>query len=66
MLWKLYVIALPVFFAVDMVWLGLVAKGFCRQELEVWGAVAHGRHSRRRMRRFGVLRCQTPIRVAMP
>ncbi|MBM3696591.1 MAG: DUF2177 family protein [Actinobacteria bacterium] len=33
MLWKLYVIALPVFFAVDMVWLGLVAKGFYRQQI---------------------------------
>ncbi len=28
MIWKLYLIALPVFFAVDMVWLGLVAKEF--------------------------------------
>lgn len=25
---KLYLIALPVFFLIDMVWLGLVAKGF--------------------------------------
>ncbi|MEN9390400.1 MAG: hypothetical protein RLZZ283_500 [Candidatus Parcubacteria bacterium] len=25
---KLYVIALPVFFAIDMLWLGVVAKGF--------------------------------------
>jgi uncharacterized membrane protein len=32
-LWKLYLIALPVFFAIDMVWLGLVAKGFYRREL---------------------------------
>lgn len=28
MLIKLYFIALPVFFAIDMVWLGLVAKSF--------------------------------------
>jgi uncharacterized membrane protein len=33
MLWKLYLIALPVFFAIDMVWLGLVAKGFYRRQL---------------------------------
>lgn len=33
MLVKLYVIALPVFFAIDMVWLGLVAKGFYRQQI---------------------------------
>ncbi len=33
MLWKLYLIALPVFFAIDMVWLGLVAKGFYRTQL---------------------------------
>lgn len=25
---KLYLVALPVFFAIDMIWLGLVAKGF--------------------------------------
>ena len=30
---KLYVIALPVFFAIDMVWLGLVAKNFYRQQI---------------------------------
>lgn len=30
---KLYAIALPVFFALDMVWLGLVAKNFYRQQL---------------------------------
>lgn len=30
---KLVAIALPVFFAIDMVWLGLVAKGFYRQHL---------------------------------
>lgn len=33
MLWKLYLIALPVFFAIDMVWLGLVAKGFYRDQI---------------------------------
>jgi uncharacterized membrane protein len=33
MLWKLYLIALPVFFAIDMVWLGLVAKGFYRRQI---------------------------------
>jgi uncharacterized membrane protein len=29
----LYLIALAVFFAIDMVWLGLVAKGFYRRQL---------------------------------
>ena len=33
MLWKLYLIALPVFFAIDMVWLGLIAKGFYRRQI---------------------------------
>jgi uncharacterized membrane protein len=33
MLGKLYLIALPVFFAIDMVWLGVVAKGFYRREI---------------------------------
>ena len=33
MLAKLYLIALPVFFAIDMVWLGLVAKGFYRDQI---------------------------------
>jgi uncharacterized membrane protein len=33
MLWKLYLIALPVFFAIDLVWLGVVAKGFYRRQL---------------------------------
>jgi len=33
MLGKLYLIALPVFFAIDMVWLGLVAKGFYREQI---------------------------------
>ena len=30
---KLYAIALPVFFAIDMVWLGLVAKDFYRAQI---------------------------------
>lgn len=30
---KLYAIALPVFFAIDMVWLGLVAKGFYKNQI---------------------------------
>ncbi len=30
---KLYLIALPVFFAIDMVWLGLVAKNFYAKQL---------------------------------
>lgn len=30
---KLYFIALPVFLAIDMVWLGLVAKGFYAKQL---------------------------------
>ncbi len=30
---KLYAIALPVFFAIDMVWLGLVAKGFYSKQI---------------------------------
>ena len=30
---RLYLIALPVFFAIDMVWLGLVAKNFYRQQI---------------------------------
>ena len=30
---KLYLIALPVFFAIDMVWLGLVAKKFYRSQI---------------------------------
>jgi len=33
LLTKLYLIALPVFFAIDMVWLGLVAKGFYRRQV---------------------------------
>jgi uncharacterized membrane protein len=30
---KLYAIALPVFFAIDMLWLGLVAKNFYKQQI---------------------------------
>lgn len=30
---RLYAIALPVFFAIDMVWLGLVAKNFYRNQI---------------------------------
>lgn len=30
---KLYVIALPVFLAIDMIWLGLVAKGFYSKQI---------------------------------
>ena len=30
---KLYIIALPVFFTIDMVWLGLVAKDFYRAQI---------------------------------
>lgn len=30
---KLFAIALPVFFAIDMVWLGLVAKNFYREQI---------------------------------
>lgn len=30
---KLYLIALPVFFAVDMVWLGVVAKNFYNKQI---------------------------------
>lgn len=33
MLPKLYAIALPVFFALDMTWLGLVAKNFYRRQI---------------------------------
>ncbi|MFZ2900435.1 MAG: DUF2177 family protein [Saprospiraceae bacterium] len=33
MLLKLYAIALPVFFAIDMIWLGLVAKNFYRAQI---------------------------------
>lgn len=30
---KLYAIALPVFFVIDMIWLGLVAKNFYREQI---------------------------------
>lgn len=30
---KLYAIALPVFFAIDMIWLGLIAKTFYRTQI---------------------------------
>lgn len=30
---KVYLIALPVFFAIDMIWLGLVAKNFYRDQI---------------------------------
>ena len=30
---KLYLVALPVFFAIDMFWLGIVAKNFYRQQI---------------------------------
>lgn len=33
MWWKLYLMALPVFFAIDMVWLGVVARKFYRVHL---------------------------------
>lgn len=33
MLFKLYLITLPVFFATDMVWLGFIARGFYRARL---------------------------------
>ena len=33
MWFKLYALALPVFFAIDMVWLGLIAKNFYREHI---------------------------------
>lgn len=30
---KLYLVALPVFFLIDMIWLGLIAKGFYQKHL---------------------------------
>ena len=33
MFWKLYAITLPIFFAIDMVWLGLVATKFYRNQI---------------------------------
>lgn len=35
MLIKLYLIALPVFFAIDMIWLGFVARGFYQKQIGV-------------------------------
>lgn len=36
---KLYAIALPVFFAVDMIWLGLVAKNFYRGQINIYNCI---------------------------
>jgi uncharacterized membrane protein len=33
MYFKLYLIALPVFFAIDLLWLGLIAKNFYNQQI---------------------------------
>jgi uncharacterized membrane protein len=33
MLFKLYTIALPVFFVIDMIWIGVVAKNFYRAQI---------------------------------
>ena len=33
MFFKLFGIALPVFFAIDMLWLGLIAKGFYAKQI---------------------------------
>lgn len=33
MYYKLYLIALPVFFAIDLLWLGLIAKNFYHQQI---------------------------------
>ena len=33
MFWKLYLIAFPVFLAIDMAWLGLVAKNFYARQI---------------------------------
>lgn len=30
---KLYAIALPIFFTIDMIWLGLIARGFYSQQI---------------------------------
>ena len=30
---KLYIIALPVFFIIDVIWLGLIAKNFIREQI---------------------------------
>ena len=31
---KLYALTVPVFFAIDIIWLGLIAKGFYRRQLD--------------------------------
>jgi len=33
MFWKLYAIALPIFFVIDMLWLGFIAKNFYRDQI---------------------------------
>ena len=33
MFFKLYAIALPVFFALDMIWLGLLARDFYKNQI---------------------------------
>lgn len=33
MFWKLYAITLPVFFVIDMIWLGLVARSFYANQI---------------------------------
>lgn len=33
MFWKLYLIALPVFFALDMLWIGVLAKNFYASQI---------------------------------
>lgn len=35
MFWKLYLIALPIFLLVDVVWLGLIAKNFYNQQIGI-------------------------------
>ena len=31
---KLYLLTVPLFFVVDMIWLGLIARGFYQQQLQ--------------------------------
>ncbi len=33
MFWKIYLIALPVFLVIDMIWLGLIASNFYKKEI---------------------------------
>jgi len=33
---KLYILTVPVFFAIDMLWLGVIAKGFYREKLNAF------------------------------